>query len=113
MKRNIELLVEEKDIGVLGKGDIETISNIIFETFTSKSVDVYLDILNEYIIKKKSLKLNSASVAEKCDLPEATLKRFENLQTIPKALTLIKALNAVNLKLIAVPIDDDITVGAG
>ena len=61
---------------------------------------MYFSILSKYLDAKRRRNMSISDVATSSNLPEMTIKRFENLQSIPKVLTLLKILKAVGLGLV-------------
>lgn len=104
MKKSIEDLLD--DSSILNKENLENINEVLLSSLINASSNEYFEILNAYIKAKKIHNLTTQKVAERSELPELTVKRIENLKTIPKALTLIKLLKSVNLRLGVFPIDD-------
>lgn len=102
MKTSIEKILTEENLRL----SYENLSDIN-ETFISEArdgiIDEYFEILQCYITNKKKKNIHTAFVAQKSGLPELTIKRFENLKTVPKISTIIKILHAVGLKLTVVP----------
>lgn len=105
MKKTIEDLVSSKDESQLTNEDKSNIKKIFLGTLMDGTIDTYFYIVSQYLSAKRQNKMTTADVAKLSDLPEMTVKRFENLQTIPKIITILKILKAVGLKLIT--IDND------
>lgn len=105
MKKNVKGLIGEKSPAI-SLENINEINASLTEEFVSGTLDEYFKILDEYIKKKELLNMTTATVAQKSNFPELTIKRFENLQCIPKITNLIKILNAVELNLAVVPIEE-------
>lgn len=100
MKQVIEELLSSKDDSQLTQDDKDNIKNIILTTLMDDSVDMYFSILSKYLDAKRRRNMSISDVATSSNLPEMTIKRFENLQSIPKVLTLLKILKAVGLGLV-------------
>ena len=58
----------------------------------------YFNILSMYHKHKRRKNLTTKIISKKTGLPELTIKRIENLQVIPKMSTMLKILDAVDLK---------------
>lgn len=106
MKPIIEELINDNSLKI-NKENIQGISESIVEELLSSEMSNYFEILNAYINKKKEKDMSTSVVARTSEFPELTIKRFENIQSIPKVTNLIKVLHSVGLKLIAVPIDEE------
>lgn len=100
MKESIEELVSSNNDTQLSDADRESINEIFLEVLTDESVKKYFEIVSQYIDARRSKELLISEVAKKSNLPEMTVKRFENLQTIPKILTLLKILKSVGLEVV-------------
>lgn len=111
MKQVIYNFLSSNDDSILSIDDKSTISSAIIESFTEDTVQIYFDLLVQYLKVKQKRCLTTDTVAKKCDLPPTTIKRFENLQTIPKALTLFKILKSVGLEIRAVPKEESFEIG--
>ena len=105
MKRTIEELIEDTSTKITEE-NIKGISEVIVDDLLSDFMQNYFDILSKYIKTKKEKDLSTPFVARKSELPELTVKRVENIQSIPKVTNLIKMLNSVGLKLAVVPIEE-------
>lgn len=57
----------------------------------------YFSILLKYMKAKRKLKMSTVDVSIASNVPEITVARFENLQSVPQAITLMKILASVNL----------------
>lgn len=99
MKQMIEDLVSSKDQSQLTDEDRASIKEVFLNTLTDGTIDTYFCIVSQYLSAKRQNKMTTADVAKQSELPEMTIKRFENLQTIPKIITLLKILKSVGLKL--------------
>lgn len=99
MKQTIEDLVSSKDSSQLTDEDKNNIREIFLNALTDGTIDTYFYIISQYLHAKRQNEMTTADVAKLSQLPEMTIKRFENLQTIPKVITLLKILKAVGLTL--------------
>lgn len=102
MKSSIEILLDSDSL--LDSDDIGNINQTFLSDLSDGSLRNYLSILNEYIKQKKENGLSTFNISQKSHLPELTIKKFENLKTVPKILTVLKILRSVGLKLAVVPI---------
>lgn len=100
MKESIEELISSNSDIQLSDADKKSINEVFFEVLTDDSVKMYFEIVSKYIDARRSKELLISEVAKKSNLPEMTVKRFENLQTIPKILTLLKILKSVGLEVV-------------
>ena len=103
MKDSIESILESPD--PLSSEKINEVNQIFINELSNGTLDSYYKILSQYIKAKKAQNILTADVSNESGLPESTIKRFENLQVVPKVLTVIKILRAVGLKLTVTPID--------
>lgn len=104
MKMTIEDFINNPSINT---ENIDGVNEAIINTLFNSETNNYFEILHSYMNNKKKNELTTSNVARMSDFPELTIKRFENMQNIPKITNLIKILNAVGLKLVAIPMDDD------
>lgn len=105
MKPTIENLLDNGF--VVNSENSKDICKLFVNEITEGNMDEYFKILNIYIKTKKQMELLTSDISQKSGLPEITIKKFENLQVVPKVLTVIKILKTVGLKLTVVPIDDN------
>ena len=106
MKSLIESMLENPE--TISEGGIKEVNKIFIDEILDGTLDIYYEILNQYIHAKKDKKMLTSDVSNKSNLPELTVKRFENLQNVPKLITAIKLLRAVGLHLTVIPIDSNV-----
>lgn len=99
MKNSIEELISSNNDSQLSDTDKDKINKEFLELLTDDTIKSYFRIVSCYMDARVNRNLLISDVAEKSGLPEMTIKRFENLQTIPKILTLLKILRSVGLDL--------------
>lgn len=104
MKASIENLLD--DGFKINSENSKDIRELFVNEIIEGNVDEYFKILNTYIKTKKNLKFLTSDVSKESGLPEITIKKFENLQVVPRILTVIKILKTVGLRLTVVPIED-------
>ena len=108
MKKEIESLLEtpvtEFRPQTYDSEKIEHVSKLMAKMAESVDLDEYLKIVSSYNAMKKEKQLNIIQIARIAETPELTIRRFENLQSIPNILTLIKILRAVGLTVSTQPI---------
>lgn len=101
MKKEIESLLEmpitELRPPTYDSEKIEYVSKLMAKMAGSVELDEYLKILGSYNAMKKKKGLNITQIARIAETPELTVRRFENLQSFPNVITLIKILRAVGL----------------
>lgn len=102
MKATIEALLENPVL-LKEEGNSANVSDIFIEELISGVIDEYFDILNKYIKAKKDLEMLNSDISKNSGLPDITIRKCENLQTIPRVFTLIKLLHSVGLKLTTEP----------
>ena len=56
-------------------------------------------IVSSIIKRRQELGISQRSLAERCGLPQSSIARIETLKTTPKLDTLVKLLQALDLKL--------------
>lgn len=99
MKSSIEELISSKNDVRLTDNDKINVKSAILKTMNDESINTYFNLLARYLEAKRQKNLTSNDIARLSNFPKMTILRFENLQTIPQTLTLIKILNTVGLKL--------------
>lgn len=99
MKQTIEDLLFTRDDKILTNNDKAYIKEVFLQTLKDYSTREYLDILSTYIKARRKQNLSSADISRISGVPEITVLRFENLQSVPQTITLMKILNAVGLEL--------------
>lgn len=99
MKYAIEKLLLSYDISQLTDSDKVSIKDIFLQSVSDEIINSYFSILLQYLNAKRDKKMSTDAVAKASGFPPTTIKRFENLQTIPQALTLMKILNSVGVEL--------------
>lgn len=57
------------------------------------------DIVSSIIKRRKELGISQFALAERCGMAQPSIARIETLKTIPKLDTLLKIMQALNLKL--------------
>lgn len=97
MKQTIEELLSSNDSSQLTGGDRLSVKNIFLNSLSDDAINSYFTILSRYLKAKRQKAMSTNDVAHSSGFPPTTIKRFENLQTIPQALTLIKILKSVGL----------------
>lgn len=101
MKKSIEELVTNGNSNDLTEAGKAKIRDDLLDKLSDSSTDYYFQIVSAYMKARRAKGLTTVQVAKDSGVPEITVHRFENLQNIPSAMTLLKILKAVNLKLIA------------
>ena len=99
----IEKIIED-DSRFLTEENMKRINEALVDDLTKGELKYYFELLDFYYKEKKNKGLTTSDIAQKCDIPEITVRRYENLQSIPKVLTLLKILRTMNLTLKIVPI---------
>ncbi len=99
MKQTIEDLLFTRDDKILTTNDKAYIKEIFLQTLKDNTTRDYLDLLSMYMKARRKQDMSSADVSRMSGVPEITVLRFENLQTVPQTITLMKILNAVGLEI--------------
>lgn len=99
MKQAIEELLSSNDSSQLKEDDRLSVKSIFLNSISDDAINAYFAILSTYLKAKRKKEMSIKDVADTSGFPPTTIKRFENLQTIPQALTLIKILKSVGLEL--------------
>lgn len=105
MKSSIETILESPES--ISEESIKEINKTFINEILDGTLDSYYEILNQYIHAKKEKNILTSDISNHTGLPELTVKRFENLKSVPRVLTAIKILHAVGLQLTVVPIDSN------
>ena len=99
MKQTIESLLFSQNTSILTNEDRENIKQIFLTTLSDHTTQEYFNILLRYMKAKRELKMSTADVSIASNVPEITIERFENLQSVPQTITLMKILASVYLKI--------------
>lgn len=102
MKPEIQKLVSSNrgaNLSSAEKANIKEIKGVLTDILETDTINTYFKIILNYLEAKREKNMLISDVAKSSGLPETTIKRFENLQSIPKILTLLKILESVGLSL--------------
>jgi len=69
------------------------------ERHNMEEIEEMTTIVSSIIKRRQELGISQRSLAERCGLPQSSIARIETLKTTPKLDTLIKLLQALDLKL--------------
>ena len=97
MKNEIESLIDGDRNRMAD--DLSGVIDDMRSYLTDDSRKDYYRILSAYNKAKKQKQLKISDIAESCNLAAMTVKRIENLQSLPNITTLLKMLDAVGLTL--------------
>lgn len=97
MKNEIESLIDGE--GNRMADDLSGVIDDMRSYLEDDSRKEYYRILSAYNKAKKEKKLKISEVAASCNVASMTIKRIENLQSLPNITTLLKMLDAVGLTL--------------
>ena len=97
MKQTIEELLFSQNTTILTNEDKGNIKKIFLTTLSDQTTQEYFSILLKYMKAKRKLNMSTVDVSIASNVPEITVARFENLQSVPQAITLMKILASVNL----------------
>lgn len=64
-----------------------------------EEIEEVSDIVSSIIRRRQELGISQRTLAERCGIPQFSVARIETLKTTPKLDTLVKLLQALNLKL--------------
>ena len=64
-----------------------------------EEIEEVADIVSSIIRRRQELGISQRMLAERCGLPQSSVARIETLKTTPKLDTLVKLMQAINLKL--------------
>lgn len=64
-----------------------------------EEIEEVSDIVSSIIRRRQELGISQRTLAERCGIPQSSVARIETLKTPPKLDTLVKLLQALNLKL--------------
>ena len=64
-----------------------------------EEIEEVSEIVSSIIRRRQELGISQRTLAERCGIPQSSVARIETLKTIPKLDTLVKLLQALNLKL--------------
>lgn len=64
-----------------------------------EEIEEMTTIVSSIIKRRQELGISQRSLAERCGIPQSSIARIETLKTTPKLDTLIKLLQALDLKL--------------
>lgn len=100
----IDTLLSDSFSEILDKESAQLINSVFIQEIESGVLLDYFEIIHNYNLKKNDCLLTTQQISKMCGLPELTIGRVENMQVVPKILTLQKMLKAVGLKLCVQPI---------
>ncbi|MDD6570711.1 MAG: helix-turn-helix transcriptional regulator [Acidaminococcus sp.] len=69
------------------------------ERHNMEEIEEMTTIVSSIIKRRQELGISQRTLAERCGLPQSSIARIETLKTTPKLDTLIKLLQALDLKL--------------
>ena len=72
---------------------------IVLELEDDKALREYLKIIKEYVDKRKFLGLKHTEVSRRAGIPVSSLKRIEELHSIPRVSMILGMMNALNIEL--------------
>lgn len=64
-----------------------------------EEIEMVSDIVSSIIRRRQELGISQRAVAEYCGIPQSSVARIETLRITPKLDTLVKLMQALNLKL--------------
>ena len=64
-----------------------------------EEIEEVSDIVSSIIRRRQELGISQRTLAERCGIPQSSVARIKTLKTTPKLDTLVKLLQALNLKL--------------
>ena len=70
-----------------------------YEQIAQEEIEEVSDIVPPIIRRRQELGISQRTLAERCGIPQSSVARIETLKTTPKLDTLVKLLQALNLKL--------------
>lgn len=79
------------------KNHVKTINEE--ERRNMEEIEEISTIVSSIIKRRQELGISQRSLAERCGLPQSSIARIETLKTTPKLDTLVKLLQALDLKL--------------
>lgn len=68
-----------------------------------EEIEEVASIVSSIIRRRQELGISQRDLAERCGIPQSSVARIETLKTTPKLDTLIKLMQALNLKLHIAP----------
>lgn len=78
------------------KNHVKSISNA--ERRNMEEIEEMTDIVSSIIQRRQELGISQRDLAERCGIPQSSVARMETLKTTPKLDTLLKIMQALNLK---------------
>lgn len=64
-----------------------------------EEIEEVSDIVSSIIRRRQELGISQRALAERCGLPQSLIARIETLKTTPKLDTLVRLMQALNLRL--------------
>lgn len=64
-----------------------------------EEIEEVSDIVSSIIRRRQELGISQRALAERCGIPQSSVARIETLKTTPKLDTLVKLMQALDLKL--------------
>ena len=64
-----------------------------------EEIEELSSIVSSIIRRRQELGISQRDLAERCGIPQSSIARIETLKTTPKLNTLVKLMQALNLKL--------------
>lgn len=64
-----------------------------------EEIEEVSDVVSSIIRRRQELGISQRALAERCDIPQSSVARIETLKTTPNLDTLIKLMQALDLKL--------------
>lgn len=64
-----------------------------------EEIEEVSNIVSSIIRRRQELGISQRTLAERCGIPQSSISRIETLKTTPKLDTLVKLMQALNLKL--------------
>lgn len=65
-----------------------------------EEIEEVSNIVSSIIRRRQELGISQRTLAERCGIPQSSIARIETLKTTPKLDTLVKLMQALNLKLL-------------
>lgn len=69
------------------------------ERHSMEEIEEVATIVSSIIQRRQELGISQRALAERCGIPQSSIARIETFKTTPKLDTLIKVMQALNLKL--------------
>ena len=79
------------------KNHVKTLSEE--ERRNMEEIEEVSSIVSSIIRRRQELGMSQRTLAERCGIPQSSIARIETLKTTPKLDTLVKLMQALNLKL--------------